>query len=91
MRVNTHPCPRKREHVDWLVDSYTRPTDVILDPFAGSGTTLLAARAFGRLAIGIEMTRKYCVEFVEEIENPRPRSEFPRLPRRPRQLILKGW
>ncbi len=37
-----------------LVRDYTRPGDVIVDPFAGSGTTLLAARLEGRHAYGAE-------------------------------------
>lgn len=55
-----HPCPRNTGHMRWLVASYTRPDDIIVDPFAGSGTTLLAAREHGRRAIGIEIEEKYC-------------------------------
>jgi DNA modification methylase len=45
----------------------TKPGDVVLDPFAGSGTTLIAALKLKRKAIGIDISKKY----VERIMKPR--------------------
>ena len=43
-----------------LVLSWSNPGDTILDPMAGSGTTLLAAMKHDRKAVGIEISEKYC-------------------------------
>ena len=58
-KENGHPCPKPvalvRQLVNWVV-----PTGVILDPFMGSGTTLVVAKEEGRRAIGIEQSEWYC-------------------------------
>jgi len=58
-RSSGHPTPRKLQHVAWLIQWYAG-TGSVLDPFCGSGTTLLAAKSKGRSAIGIEIEEKYC-------------------------------
>ncbi len=55
-----HPCARKLDHVRYLVDKCTEPNAVILDPFAGSGTTCVAAKQLGRKYVGIEINPDYC-------------------------------
>lgn len=55
-----HPCPRKLNHVGWLVKWWSDPEDTVFDPFMGSGTTLVAAKNRGRRTIGIEIEEKYC-------------------------------
>lgn len=56
---NNHPCPRNFEHMAWIVDKWTAPDEVILDPFCGSGTTGAACVAAGRRFIGIEIDPGY--------------------------------
>lgn len=55
-----HPATRHRRHVEWLVQWSSDPGDLVLDPFMGSGTTLLACRQLGRRAVGIEIEERYC-------------------------------
>ena len=44
----------------WFVRLFTQPGDVVLDPFAGSGSTLAAARDLGRRAVGVDVSAAYC-------------------------------
>lgn len=55
-----HPCSRHITHQRWLVDLWTDPGEIVLDPFMGSGTALRAAKDIGRKAIGIEIEERYC-------------------------------
>lgn len=58
---NGHPCPKPiRFWKKLMLRASVLQTDIILDPFMGSGTTLLAAKELGRHAIGIEISEKYC-------------------------------
>jgi DNA modification methylase len=43
----------------WFIELFTDPGDVVLDPFAGSGTTLAAAIGLGRHALGVELDPVY--------------------------------
>lgn len=57
---SAHPVPKPLTWLRWLVGLTTEKDDVIVDPFAGSGTTLRAAKDLGRKAIGIEIEERYC-------------------------------
>ena len=53
-----HPAARQLSHMTSLVEWFAG--DTVLDPFMGSGTTLVASKRLGRRAIGIEIDERYC-------------------------------
>jgi len=55
-----HPTQKPLCVLSPLVQSFSRPGDVVLDPFCGSGSTLLAAKLQSRSFIGIELDSRYC-------------------------------
>ena len=61
-----HPSPKPLSVVRWFLSRV--PGNVVLDPFMGSGTTLVAARLLGRCAIGVEIEEKYCELAARRLE-----------------------
>ena len=55
-----HPTEKSVETVKPIIEVFTRAGDVVLDPYAGSGSTLVAAALLGRRYLGIEIEAKYC-------------------------------
>jgi site-specific DNA-methyltransferase (adenine-specific) len=55
----THPNEKPVDLMRRLVEATTKPGDLILDPFAGSGTTLVAALQSGRRYIGVEISPQH--------------------------------
>lgn len=54
-----HPCPRPLDQCVEIVENFTLPNAVILDPFAGAGTIGVAALQAGRRYIGVEIAEQY--------------------------------
>lgn len=80
---NGHPCPKPIGQWSKLLERVSLQSDTILDPFMGSGTTLVAAKQLGRKAIGIEIEEKYCEiaarrlqqEYLPLVVTPEPALE----------------
>jgi DNA modification methylase len=62
-----HPTVKPLEIISNLMINGSRENELILDPFMGSGTTLVAAKKLGRRAIGIEISKKYCDIAIERL------------------------
>ena len=55
-----HPTPKDLKPMMGIIKLLTKENDLILDPFAGSGSTCVAAQNLHRRFIGIELEEKYC-------------------------------
>lgn len=62
-----HPNEKPVAVMERLILSLTEPGQVVIDPFMGSGTTLLAARNLGRKAIGVDVAEEYCAKAVSRL------------------------
>lgn len=60
VRDGDHPTEKPGDLLETLLSVVAPPTAVVLDPFAGSGSSLYAARRLGMSAIGIEADERYC-------------------------------
>lgn len=58
-KENKHPTVKPLKLMSYLITLGSRPGDVVLDPFLGSGTTALAAKQLNRQYIGIEREKEY--------------------------------
>ena len=61
-----HPAEKPGALIDFVLEAVP-PNEAVLDPFCGTGTTLLAAKKTGRRAIGIEIEEKYCEIAVKRL------------------------
>ena len=71
-----HPCEKPVEMLADLIRTSTRPGDLVLDCFAGSGATGIAAKVTGRRAVLIEYEESYCQLIRKRLENDTPLFDF---------------
>lgn len=62
-----HPAPFPVELAERAIRLSLWPGETVLDPFMGSGATLVAAKALGRKAIGVEISERYCEAAVSRV------------------------
>lgn len=55
-----HPTEKPADLLSYLIDKHAPSGGVVLDPFMGSGSSVVAARARGRSVVGIEIEERYC-------------------------------
>lgn len=79
-----HPCQMPEAVLERVILSASNRGDVVLDPFAGSGTTLAVAKRLGRRYIGCELSPDYTHAVKERLTAVRAEPEVPvSVPRRP--------
>jgi len=71
---NDHPAPYPTELAQRCVESLSKPGDIVLDPFLGSGTLLLATRKTDRIGLGFEINLDY-----ERIIRKRMMADTPKI------------
>lgn len=63
-----HPTEKAVEILRPLIESFSRPGDLVIDPFSGSGSTAVAAALSGRRYLGIELEGRYCATARRRLE-----------------------
>jgi len=67
-RVGWHPCQMPVQLLDRIVLACSNPEDLVLDPFSGSGTTLVSAARNGRRWVGVELSQQYAAQAAERVQ-----------------------
>jgi site-specific DNA-methyltransferase (adenine-specific) len=70
VRGGIHPTEKPTAILDPLIRYACPESGLVLDPFAGSGSTLLTARSLGRRAVGIEANEEYCEKAAQRLSVP---------------------
>ena len=62
-----HPATFPIELPSWFIELFTDPGDVVLDPYAGSGTTSIAAKRLKRRSVAVEIRKDFCLTIKERL------------------------
>lgn len=75
-REGFHGCQMPEQLLGRIIRLCSNPGDLVLDPFTGSGTTLVTAKKLGRRWIGTELSSEYVAHVSKRIENASPGDEL---------------
>ena len=67
--LSEHPCIYPTPMIERIIKMTTKPGEVVLDPFLGSGTTLVAAQNLKRIGLGIELDEKFSEIISKRVTN----------------------
>lgn len=67
-RRRDHPTQKPVDLLAYFIEKSSLPGETVLDPYMGSGSTLVAARMLGRRAIGVEIEERYCEIAARRVE-----------------------
>jgi len=72
----THPAKMNLNLLRWILRTYTKPGDTVLDPMAGTGSTIIIASLLGRHGIAVEYEPKFCEMINENIKRTERHTTF---------------
>ena len=74
--LTEHPCIYPTPMIERIIKMTTQPGDVVLDPFLGSGTTLVASQNLKRIGLGIELDEKFSDIITQRVNTETTNSLF---------------
>jgi site-specific DNA-methyltransferase (adenine-specific) len=87
-RAGWHGCQMPEQLLGRIIKACSNPGDIVLDPFGGSGTTLVVAKKLGRKFLGFELSAEYAARIEARLEQAREGQPLegagePELPEKP--------
>lgn len=64
----SHPAKMNLNLLRWILETYTKPGEIVLDPMAGTGSTIVLASLLGRQGIAVEYEPRFCEMIRENIK-----------------------
>ena len=74
--LTEHPCIFPTPMIERIIKMTTHKGEVVMDPFLGSGTTLVAAQNLGRIGLGCELDEKFAPIIEKRVLNETQKTLF---------------